>query len=265
VSDLKARPGAGANLPCGEVYCCPVETGADGVLVIDGCFGSWGQLDAPARFTLADHDTTAYPLKGAHKATPCELCHRRQKPTQAATVKVDLAPAAAVCNDCHRDPHRWTAQTPPACTVCHEPATWRGPVFAHERTRFPLTGRHEAAPCLACHKAPEGARPPAPAFGGEPTTCAGCHHDVHKDTMTRTAAETDGVDCARCHVTRDWLAEKFDHDRDSRFTLKGAHAQVVCRACHKVPPGEKLVVFRPLASECAACHAVVPATGKENR
>jgi leucyl aminopeptidase (aminopeptidase T) len=53
VSDLKARPGAGANLPCGEVYCCPVETGADGVLVIDACFGSWGNMKAPATFTLA--------------------------------------------------------------------------------------------------------------------------------------------------------------------------------------------------------------------
>jgi len=36
ISDLQAVPGAGANLPCGEVYCCPVEDGADGRLVIDG-------------------------------------------------------------------------------------------------------------------------------------------------------------------------------------------------------------------------------------
>ena len=219
----------------------------------------------PARFTLADHDTTTYPLRGAHRATPCALCHRPQKPAPASAVKVDLAPPATACTDCHRDPHRWRAQTPPACTVCHAVATWRGPVYAHEQTRFPLTGRHEAVTCVACHKAPEGAEPPAPAFGGEPTVCTGCHQDVHKDTMTRTAAETAGVDCARCHVTRDWLAEKFDHDRDSRFTLKGGHAQVVCRACHKAPAGEPLVVFRPVATECVACHAVVPATQEEIR
>jgi len=42
VSDLKATPGNGANLPCGEVFCCPVENGANGTLVIDGCFGSCG-------------------------------------------------------------------------------------------------------------------------------------------------------------------------------------------------------------------------------
>lgn len=52
VSDLHAVPGCGVNLPCGEVYCCPVETGADGTLVIDGCFGSYGTVPAPVRFTL---------------------------------------------------------------------------------------------------------------------------------------------------------------------------------------------------------------------
>lgn len=52
VSDLAASPGIGCNLPCGEVYCCPVETGADGVLVVDACFGSWGNMTAPATFIL---------------------------------------------------------------------------------------------------------------------------------------------------------------------------------------------------------------------
>ncbi len=53
VSDLRAVPGAGVNLPCGEVYCCPVETGADGTLVVDGCFGSYGTVPAPLTFILA--------------------------------------------------------------------------------------------------------------------------------------------------------------------------------------------------------------------
>ena len=52
VSDLKAVPGTGANLPCGEVYCCPVETGANGTLIIDGCFGSCGIVPSPVTFKL---------------------------------------------------------------------------------------------------------------------------------------------------------------------------------------------------------------------
>jgi aminopeptidase len=47
VNDLKATIEDGANLPCGETYCCPVETGADGVLVVDGCYGAAGKVPAP--------------------------------------------------------------------------------------------------------------------------------------------------------------------------------------------------------------------------
>ncbi|MBU1074000.1 aminopeptidase, partial [bacterium] len=41
----------GVNLPCGEVYCCPREDRADGALVVDGCFGSDGNVPAPATIT----------------------------------------------------------------------------------------------------------------------------------------------------------------------------------------------------------------------
>jgi hypothetical protein len=50
--DLRARPGKGVNLPCGEVYCAPVEVGADGVLVVDGTVSSLGLPPAPVRITL---------------------------------------------------------------------------------------------------------------------------------------------------------------------------------------------------------------------
>ncbi|MFO7609964.1 MAG: aminopeptidase [Candidatus Krumholzibacteriia bacterium] len=58
VSDLHAVPGAGVNLPCGEVYCCPVESGARGTLVVDGCYGSWGTVPAPLILTVADGRVT---------------------------------------------------------------------------------------------------------------------------------------------------------------------------------------------------------------
>ncbi|MFO7609174.1 MAG: hypothetical protein R6X35_08230, partial [Candidatus Krumholzibacteriia bacterium] len=217
----------------------------------------------PARFALADHDTTAYPLRGAHRAVPCSLCHTAGAGS-AAPAGIDLAPAAAACTDCHTDPHRRApGASSQACTACHGQDSWRTVAFDHAATRFALTGRHAATACTACHRAPADAASPAPAFGGEPTACAGCHQDVHAGTMTRTAAEAAAVDCARCHVTVDWLAENFDHDRDSRFALQGAHAKVACRACHRAPAGEPLVVFRPVPVECAACHAVLPVPPKE--
>lgn len=50
--DLKARPEAGANLPCGEVYTAPVENGANGLLVVDGGFAGRGRLASPVVITV---------------------------------------------------------------------------------------------------------------------------------------------------------------------------------------------------------------------
>jgi aminopeptidase len=52
ISDVKATTEAGSNLPCGEVYCCPVEDGANGVLVVDGCFGGYGNVPAPVKMKV---------------------------------------------------------------------------------------------------------------------------------------------------------------------------------------------------------------------
>jgi aminopeptidase len=51
IHDLKATVEVGANLPCGEIYSAPVETGADGILVVDGCFGSQGPV--PSHVTIS--------------------------------------------------------------------------------------------------------------------------------------------------------------------------------------------------------------------
>src|SRR5262249_12985846 len=39
----------------------------------------------PARYEVAEHQKTSYPLVGAHQATPCNLCHVA-KPTLAARI-----------------------------------------------------------------------------------------------------------------------------------------------------------------------------------
>lgn len=41
------------NLPCGEVYCAPVETKGDGVLVVDGCVGGDGNVSQPVTMRIA--------------------------------------------------------------------------------------------------------------------------------------------------------------------------------------------------------------------
>ncbi len=52
VSDVGATVRVSVNLPCGEIYCAPVETGANGTLVVDGCFGNHGVVAAPLVMTI---------------------------------------------------------------------------------------------------------------------------------------------------------------------------------------------------------------------
>ena len=48
VTDVKiTETEKGCNLPCGEVYCAPVEDGADGVVVADGSIGGEGPPPSP--------------------------------------------------------------------------------------------------------------------------------------------------------------------------------------------------------------------------
>jgi leucyl aminopeptidase (aminopeptidase T) len=53
VCDLRATVEHGANLPCGEVFCAPVETAAEGTLVVDSCAGSYGVVPSPVTMSVA--------------------------------------------------------------------------------------------------------------------------------------------------------------------------------------------------------------------
>jgi aminopeptidase len=49
----------GCNLPCGEIYCAPVETGADGILVVDGSIGGEGPPPSPITLEVSAGRVTA--------------------------------------------------------------------------------------------------------------------------------------------------------------------------------------------------------------
>jgi len=213
----------------------------------------------PARFPLARHAETAYPLTGAHQATPCDACHRPLG-TGPHPRAADLTIEFASCTACHQDPHKGQTEkytTDRGCVSCHTEESWRSVTFDHGKTGFALDGRHAAADCLACHQR-SGTELP---FSGAARHCAGCHKDVHKDQFAdKTTADGQAVACDRCHVTVDWLAEKFDHDRDSRFTLKGGHEKVACTGCHRPleSGNDRLLHFKPLPTSCKDCHTNDP-------
>ena len=176
-----------------------------------------------------DHGkSTKFPLRGKHAAAKCEACHK----TDATVSKPSTA-----CAGCHQkdDPHK--GQLGNRCGQCHNESGWREKiVFDHDVTRFPLAGLHATVPCEECHR--------SPSFKDAPRTCAACHKDTHH-------AGTLGSNCAQCHNPNGWVRWRFDHDKQTRYALTGAHRGLQCSACHKTRVADK-----PTASTtCFGCHA----------
>lgn len=249
--------------------------------------GGW----SPSTFSLADHQRTGYPLAGAHLAVPCVSCHAqvavealpepaRQRAMEVAAPGARVlrfafeAPQSLACTDCHRDPHDGpydgaSAPIPDAsgegdpCLGCHSIESWRAVAFDHGRTGFVLAGGHARAACTACHAADgAGTESVRIAFSGRTPECAACHADPHAGQFDRGGQP---ADCARCHGAESWEPVGFDHDRDTRYPLVGAHRAVACAGCHPTElragidagiEGEVAVVrFRPLGMACSDCHA----------
>jgi aminopeptidase len=52
VSDVGVKPGEMCNLPCGEIYCAPLETESNGVVVFNASVGDIGILSTPLKAYL---------------------------------------------------------------------------------------------------------------------------------------------------------------------------------------------------------------------
>ncbi len=132
--------------------------------------------------------------------------------------------AHANCTDCHRDPH--AGALGPRCTECHTTAGWKqvlGKGFDHDRTRYPLRGRHATVGCAKCHQE----KGPKPAFA----RCTDCHRDEHGGKARRRPG---WLACERCHTVDGFRPSRFalaDHDTTA-YPLQGAHRAVPCGLCH---------------------------------
>ncbi len=218
---------------------------------------------SPPKFSIEMHNLTHYALEGSHLAIPCIACHKKEAvhKGQARTVRFQFS--STQCIDCHKDPHEGKLKKyikkkslltgKAGCAYCHTVESFSAVTFDHSPTKFPLIGRHKAAGCVSCHKDEKARKGRRWKFKNIKSTCASCHKDQHRGQLADRSGNTD---CARCHTPTDWLAEKFNHDRDARFKLKGAHENVDCKACHKpfVKDGTKIVKYKPLKSQCEACH-----------
>lgn len=226
----------------------------------------------PTRFSLAMHDSTTFPLTGAHAATPCVRCHPLLTGSRPGSGEIRFQQPNRRCTACHRDEHggqfagrvvsgaRRAAAGRDSlltCDACHDVEAWDRVAFDHDSTHYPLRGAHRNLACGRCHSRP-GNDPAIPArFSGLPTTCdaAGCHTDPHRSQFANRAR---GGTCTTCHSEVAWRAIVFDHQRDTDWPLDGAHRNVACAACHRGEGQPPFVRYAPLSHRCEDCHTRTP-------
>jgi hypothetical protein len=139
-------------------------------------------------------------------------------------------------------------------------------VAAHDGYGFPLEGAHRAVPCVGCHD--DMKRPPLSAslvgtaprgtrigFTRATRACTECHADAHDGQFAARVAKGG---CESCHGVEAFRpAAGFDHERDTPFSLRGAHAKVECTTCHtatRLVGDGRIVVYAPLSGKCESCH-----------
>lgn len=227
------------------------------------CHGQAAWKPAPG----FDHSRSAYPLTGRHSGVACEKCHSATLPDPTSPGKSyrRYKPLASRdCTSCHQDVHR--GRFGASCTDCHSTASWQTVVarkaFDHDRTVYPLRGRHTSVACEKCHA--QG-RP----LKMKHERCEDCHADAHLGQLARRA---DRGRCETCHDVSGFAPARFaaDDHQKTAYPLAGAHLAVACDACHHAATAEALrrlpglqvtggagrrtAQFRFASTRCTDCH-----------
>jgi hypothetical protein len=211
-----------------------------------------------------DHAKTDYPLTGAHAVVKCADCHASPRLQLASDARGAPIPRYRPlehreCSACHADPHK--GRLGATCARCHVTTAFKTinrASFDHDRTRYPLRGRHAEVSCEKCHDFSAGRVARNPAFG----TCTACHTpDPHAGTATLAGRL---VDCASCHTVDGWRPSSYTvaQHRLTKYPLEGRHQQARCAGCHvknssAVPAaalGSAGVWMRPATATCVSCH-----------
>ncbi len=203
------------------------------------------------------HAKTLDLFTGQHARLACTACHLPPKAPPAASVV-----AAAVHRDGNRmrvvpqDPH--LGQLAADCAGCHSVAAvkFAADRFSHDRTKYPLVGKHQPLQCAACHKPITQAFPAgngtATKYTGVGTACASCHQDIHLGQV--------GATCDTCHTAATFKVMNYKHQKPPRDFFVGRHVSAECKACHasvtrQFPAGRGTAINFTVGTTCTACHA----------
>ncbi len=113
-------------------------------------------------------------------------------------------------------------------------------VESHDRTNFPLQGKHRTLSCRDCHV--------NNVFEGTPAVCEVCHWQRSQDDRYEQRL---GAQCAECHTPLSWKKVdpgKWSHETVTGFRLEGTHRALDCEDCHTDRR------FVPQPTDCYSCH-----------
>lgn len=191
-----------------------------------------------------DHDAdTDFDLRGKHRNAKCDACHL---PEKGPLYKQKLATKCIACHKGDDQTKGHHGSLGEKCETCHSEASWKTTRFDHDKTRFPLRGKHDDAKCEACHK---GGVSGANANLKIETACVSCHR---KDDDAKGHKGRYGDKCDSCHQESGWTKVTFDHDRDTKYRLLGKHVRTRCDACHQ-PEFGAIALHKP-DTRCVSCH-----------
>jgi nitrate/TMAO reductase-like tetraheme cytochrome c subunit len=190
-----------------------------------------------------DHSKTEYKLTGAHEKVSCTKCHPQEIINSKQVTKLTGIPFSS-CESCHKDVHQ--GKFGKDCQSCHLTTNFRilnQKIFDHNKTNFPLIGKHKTVKCSKCHGENLNSKP-------RHQNCTDCHSDYHNGEFTTGAALKD---CSVCHTEKGFKPSTFTIDEHNKidFKLSGAHLAVPCRSCHfKTDKWH----FKNIGLKCIDCH-----------
>ncbi len=187
-----------------------------------------------------DHNSTHFPLTGAHISVDCKSCHSG-----------GFAGTSTLCSSCHTtdfnnssNPKHQKLGFSMDCASCHTTAPgWKPARLDNHNQYYQIIGAHTAIAkdCAACHKGN---------YNNTPNTCSGCHiEDYNKTIDPNHSTLKFSTDCASCHSQNAWKPSTFDHDVKHFPIYSGKHQGVwtECKDCHTNPSNINVV-------SCTRCH-----------
>ena len=184
--------------------------------------------------TTFEHNTTNFPLTGAHINSDCGSCHI-----------AGYAGTNTECSSCHQtnfdnaqNPNHIISGISLKCEECHSTTNWVPSSFSHATTGYELLGSHATVDCADCH---EGNTANAV------QDCFSCHENEYNNAQDHLA-QNFPIECEMCHNTVTWIETTFNHST-TNFPLTGEHVNSDCSDCHSSG-------YANTSTECLSCHQI---------